>query len=123
MAITGIGAVLGHIFPFFIGFRGGKGIACYLGLLLAIDWKIGLAAIILLTLLTIITDYISVGSILLYLLVPPLAYYSGDYSAIVIGCTIILLIIGMMKHWINIKRILNGTEIGLQSVIHKNKNK
>ena len=123
MVFAGMGAVLGHIFPFFMDFRGGKGIACYLGLLLAIDWKIGFAAIILLTLLTIITDYISVGSILLYLLVPPLAYYSGDYSTIVIGCTIILLIVGMVKHWINIKRIINGTEKGLRSVIHKDENK
>ena len=122
MVFAGTGAVLGHIFPFFMDFRGGKGIACYLGLLLAIDWKIGFAAIILLTLLTIITDYISVGSILLYLLVPPLAYYSGDYSTIVIGCTIILLIVGMVKHWINIKRIINGTEKGLRSVLHKDEN-
>ena len=121
MAIAGMGAVLGHIYPFFMDFRGGKGIACYIGMLLAIDWPIGLASIVLIILLTIITDYVSIGSILLYIIVPSLAYFTGDYSNIVIGCALILLIVGMAKHWINIQRIMNGTEKGLRSVLHKNK--
>ena len=57
MAITGMGAVLGHIYPFFMGFRGGKGIACYIGILLAIDWPIGLVTIIILSVITIITNW------------------------------------------------------------------
>ena len=121
MAIAGTGAVLGHIYPFFMDFRGGKGIACYIGLLLAIDWRIGLVAIIILILLTVITDYVAVGSILLYLIVPILAYYTGTYSNIVTGCAIVLLIVGLIKHWINIQRITNGKETGLRSVFKKNK--
>ena len=117
MSIAGMGAVLGHIYPFFMNFRGGKGIASYLGMLLAIDWKIGLVAIIMLCLLTIITDYVAIGSILLYVAIPILAFYSGNYSTIVITCTLILLIVGMIKHWINIQRIINGTEKGLRSVL------
>jgi len=117
MVIAGMGAILGHIYPFFMNFRGGKGIASYLGMLLAIDWKIGLVAIIMLCLLTIITDYVAVGSILLYVAIPILAFYSGNYSTIVITCTLILLIVGMIKHWINIQRIINGTEKGLRSVL------
>ena len=119
MAIAGMGAILGHIYPFFMDFRGGKGVACYLGMLLAIDWQIGLAAIILLILLTVITDYVSVGSILLYLTIPSLAYYTGNYSIIVIGCTLILLIVGIIKHRINIQRIIKGTEKGLRSTLRK----
>ena len=122
MAITGTGAVLGHIYPFFMNFRGGKGIACYIGLLLAINWQIGLAAIIMLILLTVITDYVSVGSIFLYLIVPTLAYYTGS-SNIVVGCSGVLLIVGIIKHWINVQRIMNGTETGLRSVFKKNKTK
>jgi len=45
MVIAGTGAILGHIYPFFMGFHGGKGIACYLGMLLAIDLKIGLISL------------------------------------------------------------------------------
>ena len=121
MTIAGMGAVLGHIYPFFMNFRGGKGIACYIGMLLAIDCRIGIAAIIMLIILTIITDYISIGSILLYLTVPILAYFKGDYPNIVIGCTLILLIVGLIKHWINVQRIMNGTEKGLRSVLRKDK--
>ena len=122
MVIAGTGAILGHIYPFFMGFRGGKGIACYLGMLLAIDWKIGLISLAFLILLTIITDYISVGSILLYISIPLLIYLTGNYySNIVIGCTSLLMIVGLVKHWINVQRIMSGTEKGLRSVIFKNK--
>ena len=121
MAIAGMGAILGHIYPFFINFKGGKGIASYLGMLLAIDIKIGLIAIILLCLITIITDYVAIGSIFLYLAVPIAIISSGNYSIIVIICSLTLLIVGMIKHVINIQRIMNGKETGLRSVIYKNK--
>ena len=120
IALAGTGAVLGHIYPFFLDFRGGKGVACYIGMLLAIDWQIGIAIIIGLILLTIITDYVAVGSIFLYIIIPILAYYS-KYSDVVVGCAVVLLVVGMIKHWINVQRILSGTETGLRSVFKKNK--
>ena len=118
MALAGTGAVLGHIYPFFLDFRGGKGVACYIGMLLAIDWQIGVIVIICLVLLTIITDYVAVASISLYIIIPLLAYYS-KYSDVVIGCAVILFVVGMIKHWINVQRILGGTETGLRSVFKK----
>ena len=118
IALAGTGAVLGHIYPFFLDFRGGKGVACYIGMLLAIDWQIGVIVIICLVLLTIITDYVAVGSIFLYIIIPLLAYYS-KYSDVVIGCAVILFVVGMIKHWINVQRILGGTETGLRSVFKK----
>jgi len=121
MTIAGMGAVLGHIYPFFMDFRGGKGVACYIGMLLAINWPIGIAAIIFLIALTIITDYVSISSILLYATIPFLAYYSNNYSDIVIACTLILLIIGVGKHRVNIQNLLSGNETGLRSVLKKNK--
>ena len=119
--LAGTAGVLGHIYPFFLDFRGGKGVACYVGMLLAVDWQIGAGAIVILLLLTIITDYVAMGSILLYILIPFLAYYRGNYSTLVISCILVLLIIGMIKHWLNIQRIWNGTETGFRSVIYKNK--
>ena len=118
IALAGTGAVLGHIYPFFLDFRGGKGVACYIGMLLAIDWQIGIAVIIGLILLTIITDYVAVGSIVLYIIIPILAYYS-KYSDVVVGCAVVLLVVGMIKHWINVQRILSGSETGLRSVFKK----
>ena len=119
MILAGTGAILGHIFPFFINFRGGKGIACYIGMLIGVDWQIGLLAGGLIIILTIITDFIAVGSISLYVIMPILAYYNGN-SNIIIICSIILFLVGIIKHWINVQRILNGNEKGLRSVIYKN---
>ena len=118
IALAGTGAVLGHIYPFFLDFRGGKGIACYIGLLLAIDWQIGVATIIGLIFITIITDYVAVGAIALYIIIPLLAYYS-NHSDVLIGCAVVLFGVGMIKHWINVQRILGGTETGLRSVFKK----
>ena len=120
IALAGTGAVLGHIYPFFLDFRGGKGVACYIGMLLAMDWQIGVATIIGLIFITIITDYVAVGSIALYIIIPLLAYYS-NHSDVVIGCAMVLLVVGMIKHWINVQRILSGSETGLRSVFKKNK--
>tara|TARA_B110000438_G_scaffold258470_1_gene267198 strand:- start:734 stop:1360 length:627 start_codon:yes stop_codon:yes gene_type:complete len=120
IVLAGTGAILGHIYPFFLDFRGGKGIACYIGMLLAIDWKMGLVVILLLIVITLLTDYISVGSIALYIIIAVLSYYFS-YSNIIITCSIILFIVGIIKHWINIKRIMNGSEIGLRSVYKKYK--
>ena len=123
IALAGTGAVLGHIYPFFLDFRGGKGVACYIGMLLSIDWQIGFICIVGLILITIITDYVSIGSIALYTIIPILVYTSSDYSMIVIRCAAVLFIVGMIKHWINIQRIMNGTETGLRSVFKKNRTK
>ena len=120
MILAGTGAILGHIFPFFMNFRGGKGIACYIGMLLGIDWQIGLLASGFIIIFTIITDFVAVGSILLYIIMPILTYYNEN-SDIIIICTVILLFIGLVKHLINIQRILNGNEKGLRSVIYKDK--
>ena len=122
IALAGTGAVLGHIYPFFLDFRGGKGVACYIGMLLAINWQIGFAVIIGLILITIITDYVSVGSISLYTIIPILAYTSGA-NPIVIRCAVVLFFVGIIKHWINIQRMINGTETGLRSVFKQNKTK
>ena len=52
-----------------------------------------------------------------------LAYMNGDYSLIVIRCTVVLFIVGMIKHWINVQRIMKGKETGLRTVVNKNKTK
>ena len=84
---------------------------------------LGVAVMIGLILITIITDFVSVGSISLYIIIPILAYTSGDYSIIVVRCALVLFVVGMIKHWINVQRIMNGSETGLRSVFKKNKTK
>ena len=121
MVIAGSSSVIGHIFPFFMKFKGGKGIACYIGILLALDFNFGIISILAIILITIVTDYVSIGSILLYTIIPLLIYFSDNYSTIILLCSMVLSIVGIIKHWININRIINKTEIGLRSVIYKNK--
>ena len=61
-AAAGVASVLGHIFPFYLKFRGGKGLASYFGLTLALNWKLALMVMVLVIAATLITDFISVGA-------------------------------------------------------------
>ena len=55
-AAAGVACVLGHIFPFYMGFRGGKGFASYIGMILALNWKFALVIFVLVVLVTVVTD-------------------------------------------------------------------
>jgi len=114
--LSGTFAVLGHIFPVFLGFRGGKGIASLLGMYLAFDWRIGLIIAAIQVIISLITDYVAVGSIVLYLILPVLVYYFG-YSTEIIVITILLMILGLYKHYPNIQKIKGGKERGIKSVL------
>ena len=61
--IAGAACVLGHMFPFYLKFKGGKGFASYLGMILAINWKVALCILAAVVILTVLTDYIVVGTV------------------------------------------------------------
>ena len=111
-AAAGVACVLGHMFPFFLRFRGGKGFASYLGMTLALNWKFALLVMVIVALLTLISDYIVVGTVATVVLVPAyMAFTHGLYfSAILCIATAAILI----KHRENYVRIYRGTEIGLR---------
>lgn len=115
--LAGIFVILGHTFPIFFGFRGGKGIATSLGVLLVINWQIGLICLTFAVALMILTRMVSVGSIAAAILFPILTFYIGQDHFIVEGKTlnyvifsIALALLVMFNHRANIKRIMNGTE-------------
>lgn len=113
-AVAGIASVLGHIFPFYLGFKGGKGFASYLGMTVALNWKLGLAIIAVALLATLITDYIVVGTVTTITAVPVvlgIMTHSLTLAAILLIGTVVM----YFKHLENFKRILSGTEIGLRS--------
>ncbi|MFU7517875.1 glycerol-3-phosphate acyltransferase, partial [Clostridium sp. HCS.1] len=56
--LAGVACVIGHIFPFYLKFKGGKGFASYIGMTIALDWQFAIALIILCVILTLITDYV-----------------------------------------------------------------
>ena len=114
------GVILGHNFPFHMSFSGGKGTASIIGILLAVDWKIGLFALLLFVLLSFATNYLIVGVFEFYLV-----FCTATYLWIPgIGPTLIaigLFIIAIILHIENIKRLIQGTEPKVTSAF-KSKN-
>jgi len=114
------GVILGHNFPFHMGFNGGKGTASIIGILLAVDWKIGLFALILFVILSFATNYLIVGVLEFYLV-----FCTATYLWIPgIGPTIIALLlfgIAIILHIENIKRLVKGTEPKVTSAFKKKK--
>ena len=115
--LAGIFVILGHTFPIFFKFKGGKGIATSLGVLLMINWQIGLICLVFAIILIILTKMVSVGSIVAAILFPVLVIFinqnyivaeSSNWSYLIFSIIIVLLVI--LNHRENIKRILNGTE-------------
>jgi len=109
IAIIAAATFLGHIFPVYLGFRGGKGVATMLGVML--PWQplvAGIGLLIWIALLKI-TRYVSLSSILAALLLPLLIVWSdGSLPALLVGMLFASLV--TLKHADNIKRLLNGTE-------------
>ena len=117
--IAGVAVVLGHTFPVFFGFKGGKGVATSLGVLLLSNWQIGLICLVFGVVLIILTRMVSVGSCSAAVLFPVLTLFINDHYTILTEgksgnvyfiYSVILAVIVLFNHRSNIKRILNGTE-------------
>ena len=115
-AVAGVASVLGHIFPFYLKFKGGKGFASYFGMTLALNWKFALVIAVLVLLVTVITDYIVAGTTLTIVTVP---VYLGiaEHSVLLALMLCIATAVIVYKHRMNYVRIYKGTEIGLRSVM------
>ena len=109
--VAGVSCVLGHIFPFYLRFKGGKGLASFIGMTLALDWKLALAVCVLLVIITLVTDYIVLGTLSTVLLVPTFTFFVSVVSALIL-CVATLVI--LYKHRQNFVRIIKGTEIGFR---------
>ena len=105
--------MLGHIFPFYLHFRGGKGFASYLGMALALDWKFALAIGLVIIIVVLITDYIVAGTMATVVSFPIYNAIRQQYVTALLLAAATLLII--WKHRENLVRICKGTEIGVRS--------
>ena len=116
--LAGIFVILGHTFPIFFKFKGGKGIATALGVLLITNWQIGLICLVFALVLIALTKMVSVGSISAAILFPILVVFinqnyivptsNSNWSYLVFSIIVALLVI--FNHRANVQRILNGTE-------------
>ena len=111
--IAGILVVVGHTFPIFFEFKGGKGVATSLGVLLITNWQIGLICLVFALVLMALTQMVSVGSIGAAILYPVLTIFitqnyivTGNY----IISSIIIAVLVVFNHRSNVKRLLSGTE-------------
>lgn len=113
--IAGIAVVLGHTFPIFFGFKGGKGVATALGILLMSNWQIGLICLVFGVVLIALTRMVSLGSCAAAVLFPVLTLFINEHYIVSQGSSylifsIILAVIVLFNHRSNIKRILSGKE-------------
>lgn len=115
--VAGVAAILGHIFPAPLGFRGGKGIATMLGALLGLNFWVGLVALLFLIIVTVVSDYVAIGSIGLYLALPFLAWLLFRYPAVYVAISVGLMGLGVYKHLSNVRKIVNKQELGLRAVM------
>ena len=112
--LAGIFAVLGHDFPIYFGFRGGKGVATSLGVVLASSWQVGLIVLAVALLVMVISRYVSLGSVCAGVLYPCalLAFMAGrgEIDAVAVICAIFLGALLIAKHHANLNRLMHGTE-------------
>ena len=104
--------IVGHIFPFYMQFKGGKGFASYLGMMIGIDLKLGLIIVALTIVLSLLSNYVVVGTLIVLIIVPLyFIYRKADISIIMIMIAISALI--AYKHRINIRRLIAHEEMGV----------
>lgn len=117
--IAAIAVVIGHTFPIFFGFKGGKGVATSLGVLIMTNWQIGLICLAIAIIIMAITKMVSLGSCMAAIAFPLLTYFAANIfeNAYIVKegssyfvYSIILAVIGLFNHRSNIKRIITGKE-------------
>lgn len=117
-AVAGVACVLGHIFPFYLKFKGGKGLASFLGMTLALNWKFALIVLAVVALVMLITDYLVLGTVAAVVMVPLWLGIAGQ--SLILGLILFAAsAVILFKHRDNYIRILRGTEIGLRRTLTK----
>ena len=106
--LAGLAAVLGHLFPVWLGFKGGKGVATGLGVLLAAAWPVGVAACAVWLIVAAVARLSSLAALAAFASAPCTALILGDFSLVKLAFTIAVLV--FVRHQANIRRLLDGTE-------------
>ena len=110
--VGGIAAIIGHNWPIYFGFKGGKGILTSFSVVMMMDWKLGITLLGLFIITVAITRYVSLGSIIACVAFPITAFIKGNGPIFVIFASL-LAILAIYRHKANIKRLISGTETKL----------
>lgn len=128
MLYIGLGVVLGHNFPFYLGFKGGKGVASTAGIIMALDIRIAVVCLIVFIITVAITRYVSLGSIFVMIILIGMSHFFVKFSygfgegASPIEFRLLTAAVGLLSifmHRANIKRLLGGTENKIGKKVEK----
>ena len=119
MLYIGLGVILGHNYPFYLHFKGGKGIAATAGIILSIDWRLTVLCLAVFVLIVAVTRYVSLGSLVVSVILLAWNIYMGrcgayslsaissiEYSAV----TVVIAAMAFWRHRANIVRLIHGNE-------------
>ena len=128
MLYIGLGVVLGHNFPFYLGFKGGKGVASTAGIIMALDIRIAVVCLIVFIITVAITRYVSLGSIFVMIILIGISHFFVKFSygfgdgASPMEFRLLTAAVGLLSifmHRANIKRLLGGTENKIGKKVEK----
>lgn len=106
--LAALGAFLGHLYPVWLGFKGGKGVSTFIGVLLALHWPVGLLFCATWALVALISRYSSLSALVAALLTPVYLAWLNQWHLVGLSAVLVLLI--YIAHRENISRLLAGTE-------------
>jgi glycerol-3-phosphate acyltransferase PlsY len=109
VALAGAAAFAGHVFPVWLLFRGGKGVATAAGVLIAFDWRLGCAVLALWLAVAVITRYSSLAALVAALSAPAIAWYLHGAGP-VFAATLAMALVLIARHHANIRKLLRGEE-------------
>ncbi|MFN0315519.1 MAG: glycerol-3-phosphate 1-O-acyltransferase PlsY [Burkholderiales bacterium] len=109
IALTGLAAFLGHLYPVFFRFKGGKGVATALGILLAFHWMLGVAVLVIWLAVVGATRYVSLASVVAAVAAAPVALYLNASAVMAMAVSVMGLLI-LWRHGANLRRLRAGTE-------------
>jgi glycerol-3-phosphate acyltransferase PlsY len=109
IALTGLSALLGHIFPVYYGFKGGKGVATYYGVILGFNWLVGLIAVALWLVVAGLLKISSLSALVSIFLTPFILWYLSQSAELTAAVALMSLIV-FWRHKTNIRSLLQGSE-------------
>ena len=117
--IAASSVVIGHVFPLYFGFKGGKGIMTAISVIFMLDWKIALILVGVFAIFIVLFNYVSLSSCVSAVVYPFIVYFMHSDNLYFLISAILIAVIAIAKHRTNILRLINGTE----SKLIKSKNR
>jgi len=109
LALVGLAAFLGHVFPVWLGFRGGKGVATAAGVLIALDWRLGLAVIAVWLVVVVASRYSSLAAIVAAIAAPITAWVLDGIGPVLYS-VVAMAVLLLERHRPNMGKLLRGEE-------------